>query len=370
MNLAIIVQRYGAEVIGGAERQALQLAERLAARHSVTVLTTCARDYRHWANELEPGERRENGVRVRRFSVQRQRDWERFARFSRFLFTLGRILPQHRILRRLERRWVWEQGPVCPGLIRYLHRHRDDYDTFLFLTYLYYPTLVGLPLVAPRAVLIPTAHDEPALGLSLYRGLFQAPRSLLFMTEEERELVHGRFQNRHIPHRVIGLGVDLSPVSGRDEGYLLYMGRIESGKDCPEMFDFCRRAGIPLKAVGPAQIPVPSGVEYLGVVGEEEKARLLAACRGVVVPSRNESLSLAVLEAWGAGKPVLVSARSPVLVGQIRRSGGGRVYAGLEDFARQARALDPAQGLNGRRYVQEHYSWEKILPQYEEELGR
>src|SRR5207248_1576929 len=48
VKLAIVVQRYGEGVAGGAERHCRLLAERFIANHDVTVLTTCAIDYRTW----------------------------------------------------------------------------------------------------------------------------------------------------------------------------------------------------------------------------------------------------------------------------------------------------------------------------------
>ena len=55
MKLAVVVQRYGAEINGGAELHARYIAEHLARHHDVEVLTTCARDYVTWANELPSG---------------------------------------------------------------------------------------------------------------------------------------------------------------------------------------------------------------------------------------------------------------------------------------------------------------------------
>ena len=55
MNIGLVVQRYGEEVIGGAELHARWIAQRLAARHRVEVLTTCATDYLTWENTYPAG---------------------------------------------------------------------------------------------------------------------------------------------------------------------------------------------------------------------------------------------------------------------------------------------------------------------------
>ena len=86
MKLAIVVQRYGADINGGAELHARYIAERLAAHADVRVLTTCARDYLTWRNDFPPGLVEVNGVRVERFAVSRERDLIEFDRRSAHVF--------------------------------------------------------------------------------------------------------------------------------------------------------------------------------------------------------------------------------------------------------------------------------------------
>ena len=73
LSLAIVVQRYGADINGGAELHARYIAEHLAPHADIHVLTTCARDYLTWRNELPPGSTEINGIPVERFPVSRER---------------------------------------------------------------------------------------------------------------------------------------------------------------------------------------------------------------------------------------------------------------------------------------------------------
>src|SRR5207342_3127991 len=78
VRLAFVVQRYGPEVVGGAELHCRWVAEHLAARHEVEVLTTTATDYLTWENVLPEGVHHINGVQVRRFPVARTRRVDTF----------------------------------------------------------------------------------------------------------------------------------------------------------------------------------------------------------------------------------------------------------------------------------------------------
>src|SRR5207249_5671847 len=86
MKIALIIQRYGAEVLGGSEHLCRLVAERLALQHDVEVLTTCAREYVTWKNDYPEGSDRIRGVTVRRFANARTRDIEEFNRFSEWIY--------------------------------------------------------------------------------------------------------------------------------------------------------------------------------------------------------------------------------------------------------------------------------------------
>jgi glycosyltransferase involved in cell wall biosynthesis len=377
----VVAQRYG-DVAGGAEAHARQVATRLAAAGlEVEVATTTAKDYWTWANEFPAGSERVDGLLVRRFAVASGRAPE-FRRAERMAFSEGHSLAD-------ERAFIAAQGPVVPELLDFLVEEAEGYDHVLFFTYIYYPTVYGLPLVADRAVLVPTAHDEPAIRLTSYRALFHAPRAIAFNTEEEREMVQRLFRNARIPNEIVGVGVDVSPSPsgerfrskhGIDGAIVLYVGRIVQSKGCDELFSFWARwrelDPVPRRATlvvsGHPEMPIPerADVRYVGYLDDEEKFDAYDACDVFVMPSRYESLSMVALEAWAMGRPLVCHAECDVLRGMSRRGGGGLYYRSFAEFAEILELLladDETRarlGERGRRFVAETYTWPRVVNAY------
>jgi glycosyltransferase involved in cell wall biosynthesis len=391
--IAFVVQRYGLEVNGGAELHCRQVAERLAEHHEIEVLTTCAIDYSTWRNEYPQGRQGLNGVTIRRFPVDRERNPRYFYRLSVITYAQQKKKGVPGIFRnRLEERWMRAQGPYSSGLFRYLRQHQDDYRAFIFFTYLYCTTYYGLPLAASKALLVPTAHDEPPIYLDLFRKVFTAPRGILYNTFEERNLVQGLFGNQDISSEVVGLGIEVpSRIDetrvrskfGLEGPYLLYLGRIEESKGCDELIRwfFSERnrfsAKFKLALVGRAVMPLPSDPDIVvtGFVSDEEKWSAIAGAFAIVVPSPYESLSMTLLEGWACGKPALVNGRCAVLKAHCLRSQAGLYYENQEEFWGALEYLqahsDQAQkmGANGRAYVRANYTWERVLAKYQQALA-
>ncbi len=375
------MQRYG-DVSGGAEAHARQLVDHLRVYADLSVVTTTAADYWTWGERYTAGLTWVDGIPVQRFPVAsgRARD---FRAPERRAFAGAHTLDD-------EYRFVRAQGPVSPELLDHLRRYGRDFDCVLFFTYIYYPTAYGLPLVPERAVLVPTAHHEPALTLSLYRRLFHSPRAIAFNSVEERQLVHRTFRNERIPNDIVGVGVDVPDErdgerfrrrTGIEGPYLLYLGRIVQSKGCDTLFDhFTRwqatRGALPATLVvagrGAPEMPVPAHprIRHLGAFSDEEKFDALAGAAALVMPSLLESLSIVTLEAWASGRPVLVDARSPVLSSMVKRARGGLAYRSWMEFAECAELLitDPAVGdrlgASGERFVRSTYTWPVVVEKY------
>jgi len=202
MRIGFVVQRYGAEILGGSEYHCRLIAERIASRHDVEVLTTCAMDYVTWENDYPEGTDRIRGVTVRRFANARQRDIKAFNEFSEWIFS-NTHSPDD------EMRWLEMQGPWCPKLLEYLERHYHSYDALIFFTYLYAPTVLGLRIDPGRSILVPTAHDEPAIHLEIYKDMFRLPSAIAYNTESEKNFLKIAFDIRAAAEETVGCGVDL-----------------------------------------------------------------------------------------------------------------------------------------------------------------
>jgi glycosyltransferase involved in cell wall biosynthesis len=422
VRIAFIVQRYGTEILGGAEYACRLTAERLAAKHEVEVLTTCAQDYVTWKNEYPEGSDRIRGVTVRRFANSQTRDIEAFNRYSDWIFNNPHDAAD-------EMEWLKQQGPWSPALLDYLKRTHKNYDTLIFYTYLYAPTVLGLQVDPGRSILVPTAHDEPPIRLGIYKDVFRLPKGIGYLTEVERKFVTDNFERTAAIEETVGCGVDLPPhhaypraateetsdVTQPDAGqeseenssgnrfqshvsargatfrrrhrvhgaFVLYGGRIDPGKGCEELIEYFSTyvqeggdASLVLMGLKLMPLPEEPFINFAGLLSEQERLQALEAATVVVVPSPYESLSLLALEALAVGTPILCNARSEVLVDHCLRSNGGLFYADRDEFVESLKLLvaderlRAAMGRSGREYVRRNYRWDVVLGKLDRMIAR
>ena len=202
MKIAFIIQRYGPSVTGGAETLCYQLARNLRRWYSITVITTCAQEYTTWKNHFPAGESTLEEIKVLRFPTETERDMTAFNRYSDWLFSNPHQKGD-------EQRWLELQGPYAPSLVEYVKDHRNDFDLFIFFTYLYYPTYWGLKEVGDKSILLPTAHQEPPIFLDIYQEVFLTPVGMIFNTPPEAEFVRSSFRLKRVLTTTIGIGIEI-----------------------------------------------------------------------------------------------------------------------------------------------------------------
>ncbi|MEO3404021.1 glycosyltransferase family 4 protein [Mucilaginibacter sp. CAU 1740] len=404
-KIAFIVQRYGVEVNGGAEYHCRMLAEKLSSSFDVSVLTSCAKDYVTWANEFTPGTSVVNGIEVVRFPVEHPLNLDRLKLADRKL-RIRKPKPHQKLLKFLgqlenfekltgvksrvenEMAWIKEQGPYLPQLISFLKANEHNYDAFIFFTYLYYPTVVGISVAPQKSILIPTAHDETPIYFELYKEFFRKPKAILYNTESEKRFVNTLFANSDIYSDVVGIGIDipvLTPNSNADEllkqagDYIIYIGRIEVAKACDELvqnfinYKTVTNNNIKLVFVGRAFMPLTQhpSIIYAGFVDEDVKFNLLKHARALVIPSLFESLSLVTLESMACGITVIANQKCEVIKEHIDKSGAGFLYTDTESFKGTIEKVFSADtdidalSAKAKAYVAENYTWKKVLNKFD-----
>ena len=380
MKLAVVVQRYGADINGGAELHARYIAERLARHASVEVVTTCARDYVTWKNELAPGVERVNGVAVRRFPVAHQRRPHEFGRRSIRVFEKPHSIAD-------ELAWLESEGPASPALVNYVERAAAGFDFVILFSYRYYHAWHLARRVPDKAIIVPTAERDAAIGLSIFGPVFRGVRALMYNSPEERAMIQAATDNAGVPGVVVGVGSDVPDRTDPERfrrafnmrrPFAIYIGRIDKNKGCGDLFSYFQRyaaafpRGMDLVLIGSAIMDVPRHprIHHLGFLDDRDKFDALAAADLLIMPSYFESLSMVALEAWALGRPVLANGRCDVLKGQCIRSNAGLYYETYEEFVEALYSLESngplnaRLGRNGRDFFRRNYAWPVIERKY------
>jgi glycosyltransferase involved in cell wall biosynthesis len=388
VRLGILLPRYGVDVVGGTEHWLQMLAEHLVAQlgWEVEAFTTCATSAVTWADELPPGTSQLNGVTVHRFRSVSGRD----PRYGELDPVIRR--DPDTVSDELAHRFVSLVGPVCPDAVAAAESSANE--LVAVTPYLFWPAVHGVPRLGRRVVFHGASHDEAELHLRIMGPVFGAVGGFAFNSFAERALVERTFPIGHLPASVIGNAVveragdpaqaRLALGFGRDEPFVLCVGRVERGKGAhtvAEMWRLYRRrhpTAPRLVMLGPVNEALAADDDVL-VVGRQSEAvkwGALRACELLVAPSAFESFSLVVVEAWLAGRAVAVNGRCEATVEACRRSGGGLWFGGYGEFEvlmdrllGDAALRDHLAGC-GERYARELFDWGAIVGRYAELTDR
>lgn len=405
-KIAIVVQRYGVEINGGAELHSRLLAEKLSINYDVEIITTCAIEYEYWDNHYNPGSEIINGIKVRRFRTEKK-NLKRFHQLSKIVRNLYKynnrkftflnfpyLFYKKRKYKKMSfnfNEWLQVQGPYSKELINFVKAEKENYHAFIFFTYLYHPTNIGITEVADKSILIPTAHDEPQFYLKGYEALFSSPKFIMYNTQSEKNLVEKVYpQAKKIKSEIAGIGFD---DCGNEVGelpsylskkkYFIYVGRIVADKGCVIMIDYFKNfkinypqyQDIKLVLVGKNSIDenLTQGDDIIltGFVNDKLKNTLLMNAYALIMPSFYESLSLITLEAMMMQIPVIVNKNCDVLYDHVKKSETGKSFSNNIEFSyalffylQQKQKDVISEGEKAKNYVLENYSWDTVVNKY------
>lgn len=156
------------------------------------------------------------------------------------------------------------------------------------------------------------AYAHQVMGIRGLVDLFLAPSAFL-----RNKLIENGFPPEKVVHMPLFLRKDQFEDNGKDEGYLLFLGKIDSIKGIEVLAEAARRAPeVEVLLAGRADdqkaenmlANLPPNAHYLGMKSGQELKDLLHGARTLVLPSLwYENQPFVILEAFAAGKPVIAS---------------------------------------------------------------
>jgi glycosyltransferase involved in cell wall biosynthesis len=398
--IALITPWFGRELTGGAELHAWNVACKLAERgFSVEVLTTCCKAHSEdWAtNHLEDGITKEKeGFLIRRFQVS-ERDKIEFDRVCGHLINIDKEILKPGVSPVSEEdEFIFRDQLINTDfLFQFLEENSSDYAAFIFIPYLYGPILKGLPMVASRSILLPCLHDESYAYLHITQNIFYQAKHILWLSEGEYELGLKLYGPGIIKKSIIaGAGIEPDQLSGKkveipselnpSDSFILTLGRKDRGKGTHFLMEAFRkfkkqsRSELKLVIAGPGSEhcdDLENGILDLGFVSNELRHWLLEKCVALAQPSKNESFSRVIFEAWFLNKPVIARRSCLATACAVQTSGGGWVAEEQEDWVEVLEQLTQTKkrslneiGLLGKAYSEKIADWTNVIDRYSEVL--
>lgn len=269
-------------------------------------------------------------------------------------------------------------GPLTPEARRTAQAlHQDSIDRALASTSVDLLHMHGIDFPAYRL-----PPDKPVLA-TLHLPPSWYPDSIWTLPANYRLQCVSESQRRACPPgaqgrlAVVENGVPPGPREPKGD-YALLLSRICPEKNLHAGLDAARLAGVPLVLAGEA-FPYPehtaymdeqirprlgAGARWLGPVHAEEKARLLARARCLLLPTlAPETSSLAAMEALAAGTPV-IAFPSGALPEVVEHGRTGFLVETVESMAEALGRLDEIDLEACRRAARKRFPLERMVAGY------
>ncbi|MFZ4863551.1 glycosyltransferase [Sphingobacterium sp. Mn56C] len=400
-RICFLVCQYGMEVNGGAEYHCRMLAERLKDDYHVDVLTSKMINYHSFEPFYSNNNEMLNGVNIIRFDCEPYNDklFKNFKKktkitrkFRRTLFRMGIL----KYVANLFPIWSWglkteeelakHHGFYSPQMLEYLEKNKDKYKAIIPISYHNPHAIFGSRIAPEKTILIPTIHNESDAFRGIQTKLFTSVKHIAFNTEEEENLSRNIYGKHMSASSIVAVGIEtdfeqtVSEDSIRQKfnlppRYIHYFGRIcdsKMDKLIPWFVNYKKQYPSDIKLVLTGRIfqkkvNLPD-IQYTGFVSDEEKIVLIKNATLIINPSKNESLSLLLLEAMNLGKTVIVNSKSDVMKGHALKSGfATEYYLKEKDFQKVLnKYLDNPELIEknkerAKNYVKTNYHWPNIL---------
>lgn len=375
---------FGADISGGAENALREIIVHLAENNvEVEVLSTCVKEFNSdWnQNYYREGIDYYQGILIRRFAVKK-RNTDLFDQIN------GMLLQGKTISREQEVIFVREMIN-SPDLYRYISIHKDEYQCFVFIPYMFGTTYYGIQECKEKAVMVPCFHEECYLHLNIFKECFEQVKGMCFNALPEWKLANQVFNLQNVKQIIPGLGMNIN-ISGNGDRfrnkygildpYIIYAGRKDVGKNIYTLLKYFgelkkrNKTNLKLVLIGGGEIDIAESIKEdvydLGYIEQQDKYDAYSASLFLCQPSKHESFSYVVMESWLCGRPVLVHEGCEVTKDFVLRSNGGLYFSnylefeGCIDYFSQHMDIAAQMGVNGACFVKDNFKWDIVINKY------
>jgi glycosyltransferase involved in cell wall biosynthesis len=172
----------------------------------------------------------------------------------------------------------------------------------------------------------------------------------------------GRFYDRVIPNYFDPDAFEFKP---KKDDYLMFIGRLNEDKGVGVAIDTAKALDMPLVVCGFGDYPLPSWVDYRGVVGVEERSKLMSSARAVLAPTLYlEPFGGVSVEPQFCGTPVITTDFGAFPENVIHGVTGFRCHT-LKDFINAVKMVDALDPYECMAHAVQNFSMKVVGPKYD-----